>query len=98
MAGLQEILTLFVIAAAIFLLPRFFPGNRRRPKPIQKQNLSWGFRTGIVLSILVPLLAALVLKPWEGRVITFVCAGIIPVFMGWAAFWIWTGYQKSRQR
>ncbi|HKK89801.1 MAG TPA: hypothetical protein VJ936_00225 [Desulfobacteraceae bacterium] len=96
MTGIQEILTLIMIIAGIVVLPRIF-GKRDPAGGKKKKNvpLSGKIRMGIVLSILLPAVAALVIKPWQQDLTLFTLLGVLPVAAGWAAFWIRSGFKRT---
>jgi membrane glycosyltransferase len=96
--GLLEILTLLLLAVGLLLLPRLFPGRRGTVKSSRPRTLSGGIRLGILASVLVPGIAALLLRPWEGAIILFVCTGVLPVFLGWGLYWVWSGFRQSGRR
>lgn len=96
MAGLQEILTLLVIIAAIIMLPRLFQGRRPTRKTKTRPPLSGGIRLGVMASVLLPVAAGLVLKPWEGRFLIFIAAGIVPVIAGWGIAWVVSGFRRKK--
>ncbi|MFO7748942.1 MAG: hypothetical protein R6V54_02485 [Desulfobacteraceae bacterium] len=96
MTGIQEILTLIMIIAGIVVLPRIF--GKKDPAGVKKKKsapLSGKIRMGIVLSVLLPALAALVIKPWQQNLTLFTLSGILPVAAGWAAFWIRSGFKRT---
>ncbi|MBI9090964.1 MAG: hypothetical protein JEZ12_17255 [Desulfobacterium sp.] len=95
MAGIQEILTLLIIIIAIFLVPRMLPRGKTGTKPPKKwTTLSGRMRIAITLSVMTPMTAALLLKPWHHNLIGFISVGIAPVAAGWAIFWIASGFKK----
>ena len=96
MAGIQEILTLLLIIFAIIFIPRMLPGSKIQ-KNAKKKNfrLSGRMRISIILSIMTPIAAALVLKPWSHNLTAFISAGIVPVAAGWAIFWVISGFKKT---
>ncbi len=98
MAGIQEILTLLLIIVAIVFVPRIIPGGKRRTQTKKKGfYLSGRIRIGITLSVMIPLAAALLLKPWQHNLIGFISVGIAPVAAGWAIFWIVSGFKKPNR-
>ncbi|ACN16358.1 hypothetical protein HRM2_32800 [Desulforapulum autotrophicum HRM2] len=95
MAGIQEILTLLLIIIGIIFIPRIMSGGRvKDTKKRKKIHLSGRMRLSIILSIITPLVAALILKPWAHNFVGFILAGIIPVAAGWAAYWIISGFKN----
>ena len=98
MAGIQEILTLLLIIIAIVFVPRIIPGGKRGAQTKRKApRLSGRMRIGITLSIMIPLAAALLLKPWHHNLVGFVSVGIAPVAAGWAIFWIVSGFKRPNR-
>jgi len=94
LTGVSEILVLILLISGILILPRMFkpaPVKTRRQKP---PPLSKVKKAGIVLSVLIPLSAAMGLKPWSGNLVLFVCIGIIPVVLAWALVWIMAAQKK----
>lgn len=95
MAGIQEILTLLLIIIAVIIVPRILTRGKTEPKTGKKGlHLSGRMRIGIVLSIMIPLAAALLLKPWHNNLTGFVSVGVAPVAAGWAVFWIVSGFKR----
>lgn len=94
MAGIQEILTLLLIIIAIVLVPRILTRGKTGTKPKKETHLSGRMRIGITLSVMTPLTAALLLKPWHHNLVGFISVGIAPVAAGWAIFWIASGFKK----
>ena len=96
MAGIQEILTIVLILMAIIILPRIINSRKTITHTTRKKiRLTGRIRMGIVISIMVPVTAALLLKPWQHNMVSFIATGIIPVATGWAVFWIFSGFKKS---
>ena len=87
MTGVSEILVLILLISGILILPRMF---KPAPKQIKskKKPLSKAKRAGIVVSALIPIIAAVGLKPWSGDLVLFVSIGILPVALGWSLVWI----------
>ena len=87
MTGVSEVLVLILLISGILILPRMF---KPAPKQVKrkKKTLSKAKRAGIVVSILIPIIAAVVLKPWRGDLALFVSIGILPVALGWSLVWI----------
>lgn len=89
LTGISEILVLILLICAVLIVPRMMaPAPKKSSARKAKKGLSAKMRAGIVLSVLVPVVSALVLKPWAGNIIPFVIAGILPVAIAWAGFWI----------
>jgi len=96
LAGIQEILTILLILMAIIILPRIMNSRKTATQITRKKiRLTGRIRMGIVLSIIVPVTAALLLKPWQHNMVSFIATGIIPVAAGWAVFWIFSGFKQS---
>lgn len=96
MAGIQEILTLLVIIFGIIFIPRMMASGKTEKKIKKKAfHLSGRMRISIILTIVTPLVAALVFQPWKHNLIAFISTGILPVASGWAIFWIMSGFKKS---
>ncbi len=94
MTGVSEILVLILLISGILILPRIF---KPAPKAVQgkkKRTLSKKKRAGVVVSVLIPITAAMVLKPWNGNLVLFVSIGIIPVALAWAMVWILSAQKK----
>jgi len=88
LTGVSEVLILILLISGILILPRMF---KPAPKAVQRKKnkpLSKKARAGIVLSVVIPIAAAIGLKPWNGNFILFVSIGIIPVALAWALAWI----------
>jgi hypothetical protein len=47
-----------------------------------------------VASILYPIAAILIIKPWEQAWLLFAVIGLVPVILGWAVYWIVTAPKK----
>ena len=102
MSGIQEILVLIVIILGIFFLPRIINrGSKSVASPSrtlpQIGALSGRFRLAVVLSILWPAAAALYFEPWHRNISTFIVCGIGPVVLLWGAFWVLSGFKKTRK-
>jgi len=87
LTGVSEILVLILLISGILILPRMFKPAPKQVKS-KKKTLSKAKRAGIVVSILIPIIAAVVLKPWSGDLVLFVSIGILPVALGWSLVWI----------
>ena len=97
MASITEILTLVVIIIGILILPKMF---RQEEKKSSKNKLSINSisvlaRFGIVVSILIPTISALVFQPWKKDLILFVLTGIIPLIIGWGIYWMRAGIKNK---
>lgn len=99
LAGIQEILSIGLIIVCIIFLPRLFRSEKpERPtqKGVNKRwRLSGKLRLAIVLSLLIPVSTALILKPWTSNTQgLFLFVGILPVIAGWAGMWVWQGFKR----
>ena len=94
MTGVSEILVLILLISGILILPRMFKPAPAKTKRLKKVSLTKTKRAGIVLSILVPIAAAIGFKPWTGNLVLFVSIGIIPVVLAWAIVWILAAQKK----
>ena len=94
MTGISEILVLILLITGILIIPRMFkPEPKSAPrKPVPA--LPMKMRAAIVVSLVLPLVTALVLKPWTGNFIIFIFVGILPVIIAWALFWVMTAQKK----
>ena len=97
MASITEILTLVVIVIAILVLPKMF---RQEEKKSSKNRLSIDsisvlVRFGIVISILIPAISALIFQPWKKDLILFILTGIIPLIIGWGIYWMCAGIKTK---
>lgn len=96
MTGISEILVLVLLICCILILPRIFKpqsAGLKQGKSVLPKSVSAKMRAGIVLSILLPVVAALVMKPWQGNLIAYLAFGVLPVALCWALFWILDGRQ-----
>lgn len=94
MTGVSEILVLILLICGILILPRMMKPMPRGGGQAPALALNKKRRAGIVVSILFPIVAAMVIKPWEGNLVLFIGAGIGPVALAWAAVWIMAGPRK----
>ncbi len=96
MAGIQEVFTLILVITLIIFIPKIF---RKEKKIVKKEKailyFSGKMRLAIVLSATLPIIAGLILKPWQNHFFPFISFGILPVLAGWAGFWIFSGFNKS---
>ena len=100
MTSITEILTIVFLLVCVLVLPRMFrPEKQGDEKKIRlnTDSLSARMRAGIVLSVFLPFISALVLKPWKGDPVAFICIGLLPVFAGWACVWMISGFRKNRK-
>ncbi len=94
MTGISEILVLILLITGILIIPRMF---KPEPKSAPKQPvpaLSMKMRASIVASLVFPLIAALILKPWAGNLVIFISVSILPVLIAWAVYWVMTAQKK----
>ncbi len=88
MTGVSEILVLILLISGILILPRMLKPPPARKAGNKMGRLSQKKRAAIVISIVLPVACALVIKPWEGHVLMFGAVGLVPVALGWAFYWI----------
>lgn len=100
MTSITEILTIVFLIICVLVLPRMFrqekQGDEKKIR-LNTESLSTSMRAGIVLSVFLPFISALVLKPWKNDAVLFVCIGVLPVFAGWACVWMLAGFRKRRK-
>jgi len=94
LTGVSEILVLILLISGILILPRMFKPAPVKTRIQKKTSLSKTKRAGIVLSVLIPIAAAMGFKPWSGNLVLFICIGIIPVVLAWAIVWILAAQKK----
>jgi hypothetical protein len=92
--GVSEILVLILLISGILILPRMLKPPPARDTGKKIVRLSQKKRAAIVASILYPLACALVIKPWEGHLMTFSALGFIPVVLAWAVYWVISAPRK----
>lgn len=97
MASITEILTLVLIIIGILVLPKMFrPAEKIKPgKKISISSISILIRFGIIISILIPTVSALIYQPWKKDLILFILTGIIPLIIGWGIYWIFAGIKSN---
>jgi hypothetical protein len=94
---MQEILVLMVIVLAVFYLPRVL-GKRSVRQPVVRRPVLTGWqRLTILITIFWIAGAALLLKPWEHKIVLFLYAGLGPAVVFWGSIWVWSGYRKQRR-
>lgn len=100
-SGIQEILLILLILAAVFFLPRLLgrrapsvPARQAKGNPLQR--LSGSMRAAVLGSILWLLVAAFYFEPWKRELSTYVLVGFGPVVLLWGMFWIAAGFRKNR--
>lgn len=98
-SGFQEILLILLIVLGIFLVPRLMkPPPAAQPALLRPPvaALSRMGRLAIVLSILWPLVWAIIMEPWKRDAVRFLAVGIGPVGIAWSLKWILAGRQNKR--
>lgn len=89
MTGISEILVLILLICGILIIPRMMkPAPARKAPARKKGGLTFGMRAGIVVSLLIPIVSGLVIRPWSGNILLFVVTGILPVALAWGIFWV----------
>lgn len=98
---MQELLVVVVIAAAIFLLPRFLgkkpAPESMRPAPGFAAPLTGRIRLAILITVLWVAGLAAFLKPWEGNKFLFISLTLGPILLIWGGVWVWFGFRKYRR-
>ncbi len=97
MTGISEILVLILLITGILIIPRMFKPEPKAASAALKKPvpvLSMKIRAGIVVSLVFPLIAALILKPWTGNLVIFISVSILPVLIAWAVYWVMTAQKK----
>ena len=99
LTSITEILTIIFLIICVLVLPRMFRQEKHGEKKVKlnTESLSISMRAGIVLSVFLPFISALVLQPWKNDAVLFVCIGLLPVFAGWACAWMLAGFRKRRK-
>ncbi len=102
LSGIHEILVLVVIILAIFFIPRLLAkgdqSNASRPMPIKSMLvLSGRLRLAIFVSILWIFLTAIYFQPWQRDLILFLSGAMIPILVGWGAYWVITGFKRKNR-
>ena len=95
MPGINELIILIAVIAAIFFLPRLFK-SKRNPgtNTAATLTLSGHMRLAMAVSILWFGGAAAFLEPWKEEILPFVYFGIAPVISGWGLGWVFEGFRK----
>lgn len=88
MTGVSEILILVLLISGILILPRMFKPQPAEDPSKKIARLSRKKRAAIVASVLYPIAAALILRPWEGDTLRFAVIGLVPVILAWAVYWV----------
>ena len=94
LTGISEILVLVLLICLILIVPRMMKPAPRNVAPKPARKLTSRMRAGIVASIILPVAAALFVKPWEGRITLYFLIGIFPVILSWSVVWILAGKKK----
>jgi hypothetical protein len=91
---MQEILLLVVIALALFYLPRLRAKKAPVEPAVRRRALTGPMRLSIAVSLVWVAAAAVLLEPWAGAFLPFLCFGPGPVALFWAGAWVWHGYRR----
>lgn len=97
MTGISEVLVLILLICGILILPRMLkPAPKQTASALKtQQGLStMKLRAGIVFSLLYIIVLTLFIKPWQGQIVLFVSAGILPVALAWSLVWIFSAKKK----
>ncbi len=96
MFGYQEILIISAIVFGALVLPRIIkPPKQAPPRLVKpKKSLTGAVRLAVAASLLYPLVAAAVMRPWQGELIAYLYTGLGPVLMGWLLFWVLRGFRR----
>ena len=94
MSGLQEILVVAVIVICIFFIPRMMPGRLETDSRSTGIRLSKKMRLAIAASLVYPVAAAAVFRPWQVDPVPFAYLGIGPVALGWLLYWVFSGHRR----
>ncbi len=95
MTGISEILVLVFLICLVLIIPRMIKPAKTSPQA-PSQKLSTRMRAGVVASILFPGVIALVIRPWEARLVPFLSFGILPVILAWAIVWVSAGKHQKK--
>lgn len=89
MTGISEVLVLILLICGILILPRMLkPAPKSAAGPGKPGVLGMKMRAGIVVSLIFPILTALVMKPWQDGLILYLSIGVLPVALAWGLAWI----------
>jgi len=97
MSGVNEILVVVAILAAIFLLPRMMPAKRQIKAPAPSITISGKIRLAIAASVIYPLATAAYFQPWRKDMVLFLYIGIGPVALAWLLAWVYVGIKGGRR-
>jgi len=96
-SGLNEIIVIVVIAAAILFLPGLLAKRNRMNTPRNispvKIILPWQARLGIIMLLVWLGGTAFYFKPWESDFTLFLSIGLGPVFIILGIAWVIHGYK-----
>ena len=97
--GIQEILILVAIILGILFLPRILnrgqDGGQVESKP--PFVLSGKMRLAMAVSILWPVVIAVIMEPWKKDLFPFLYLGLCPVVLVWIVYWVIVGFRKKDQ-
>jgi uncharacterized protein YqhQ len=62
---------------------------------LSKKSIPVTARFGIIISILIPIISALIFQPWKNDLIMFILTGIIPLIIGWGLYWMFAGLKNK---
>lgn len=97
--GIKEIVILLLAVVALFVAPRMVRrGGKGRSfatgHSAREQEKSIGLlRLAVFVSVVWVVAAALLIRPWEARMILFLGAGVVPVAAGWGIRWVLQGFR-----
>lgn len=96
-SGIQELLVLVIIVLGILFLPRILNRGQARPAVAAKPLvvLTGRLRLAIAASVLWPAIIAAFLQPWKQDLFPYLYFGLGPVALGWAVYWVFTGFKKK---
>ncbi len=97
MTGISEMLVLILLICGILIVPRMFkpaPAKSGAKKNKAPQLFSMKLRAGIVVSIVFPILAAFVIRPWQDQLILYLSIGVLPVALAWGLVWVLAAKKK----
>lgn len=94
MSGVNEILLVAAIVAAIFFVPRMMPAKRQIPIARRPVVMSAKARLAVAASVVYPFAAAAYFQPWKNDLVIYLYLGVGPVALGWLLYWVYTGLRK----
>ena len=99
MSGIHEIGLIAIVVLALFFLPRI--GSHRRtaanrpPRiPAKRIALSGKMRLALLATVVWPLAAAAIYRPWLQDSTPFLLIGILPIVLMWGIVWVVAGFRK----